>query len=107
MCAKILSFDAVQKKLNSRIKAINELNETIEVSFEDLFTHEFISNTTDFSNFSEFLEAGKFVINSPEDFNSISLSELDEHIISTTDFSSWEEMHDAAIEEYIASQVGI
>jgi hypothetical protein len=78
-----------------------------QISFAELFTHEFMLEHTSFNRFEDFLKASKFSINSQEDFKAIPKHELDEHVSTFTDFSSWKKMCIEAGKLYFASKFSI
>jgi hypothetical protein len=90
-------FDNFQKKLKKL--------EQQAVSFDDLFTSEFMSKYTSFSTLGELLEHGRFDVNSPEDFEAITDAQKDELVQKTTSFSSWSEMLAKASELYTLTQL--
>lgn len=74
------------------------------VSFNDLFTSSFMTTYTQFSNFKELLDAGKFKVNSLADFMAILDAKFDVFINKTTKFQTWEKMQSAAVAEYLKKQ---
>lgn len=60
----------------------------------------------DFSSIDDLLESGGFHAETNEEFEIIPEDQLDAHISKTTSFDSWEELFDAAIEQYITAQLG-
>ncbi|WP_218915171.1 hypothetical protein [Caldanaerobius polysaccharolyticus] len=103
---KIEGLDKLQKKFEQIQKAAKELEKTKTVSFNELFTSSFMNKYTNFSTIDEFFEAGKFVINSQEDFEAIPDKELDAHVKNSTVFSSWNDMLSKATEIYISKNLG-
>ncbi len=101
---KISSFDEMKKKLENIQKKAEELNEK-EILFSELFNNSFIAMHSNFSSFSELLEAGGFIVNSKEDFEAISDNKFDMHISKTTDFDNWKEMRQSAVEQYIKQNI--
>ena len=71
------------------------------VSFNDLFTPSFMTSYTKFSNFKDLLEAGKYNVNSLEDFMAIQDAKFDAFINKTCKFKTWEKMQSAAVAEYL------
>jgi len=71
------------------------------VSFNDLFTPSFLTSYTQFSNFNDLLEAGKYNVKSIEDFMAIQDAKFDVFINKTTKFKTWEKMQAAAVTEYL------
>jgi hypothetical protein len=97
---KLSSLDDVKKKLESIRNKIDELNSK-EIQYFELFSSSFMHSHSNFSSFSELLEAGGFIVNTEEDFSKISGHKFDTHISKTTDFDDWEDMRRCAIDQYI------
>jgi hypothetical protein len=74
------------------------------VSFNDLFTPSFMAGHTQFSNFGELLETGKYDVKSLEDFMAILDAKFDVFINKTTKFPTWEKMQSAAVAEYLKKE---
>lgn len=81
-------------------KTIKELEQTKQVSFDNLFTTSFMKKYTSFSSIDEFLNAGGFNVQTQEDFEAIPEKELDKYISNTTNFKNWEDMLGEAAEQY-------
>jgi len=71
------------------------------VSFKDLFTPTFMATNTDFANFNELLIAGKFNVNSLDEFLALLDKKFDKFINKTTKFQNWEEMQSTAVADYL------
>jgi len=71
------------------------------VSFNDLFTTSFMTTYTQFSDFKELLNTGKFNVNSLQDFMAILDDKFDVFINKTTKFPTWEKMQSTAVAEYL------
>ncbi|MCM3396779.1 hypothetical protein M3638_02860 [Oceanobacillus profundus] len=99
-------FDELGKKLNQMQRAAKEMEKGEEVSFDVLFNQSFMLKHTQFNSFDELLEAGNFVVNSPEDFEAIPDDEFDKHIAKTTQFDNWEDMKTTAATDYAAKKLG-
>lgn len=99
-------LDDLQQDLEQMQQAIEDLGEEREVSFEELFTEEFMEENTDFSSIDDLLEAGGFHADTNEEFEAIPEDELDAHVAKTTRFETWEEMLSEATEQYISEQLG-
>lgn len=101
MSIKINGLDDLQKHLGHIEKEVSKLEHGISVSFDELFTEQFMLEHSNFSTFDELLQAGGFVVNSEEEFEAIPDSVFDEHISMNTDFDSWEDMLSSAQEDYV------
>lgn len=82
---------------------IEKLSNTNSVPLNDLFTKTFISKYTKFSTSDEFFNACN--IHTDEDLEQISDSELNKLVSQYTKFSSWQEMLDTSVTEYIKKQL--
>ncbi|MDR3599714.1 MAG: hypothetical protein P4L49_04420 [Desulfosporosinus sp.] len=71
------------------------------VSFNDLFTPSFMTSHTQFSNFKELLDTGKFNVKTLDDFMAILDAKFDAFINKTTKFKTWEKMQSTAVAEFI------
>lgn len=103
---KLKGFDKLKKELKKMKKAAEDLSNTKQISFDDLFNSNFISAHTNFTSFNELLAAGGFTVNSQEDFEAIPEDEFDKHIRATTKFKSWQQMLDTATEKYVTKKLG-
>lgn len=101
--SKNISLEQFQKNLK---KASRELDGKHQVSFDNMFTKSFMCKHTPVSNFDEFLTAGGFEVNSQEDFEAIPDADMDNYVIKSTKFSSWQEMLDTAAQEYALKKLG-
>ncbi|WP_246029136.1 hypothetical protein [Paenibacillus humicus] len=99
-------MDEFQKALAEMQRQAKELEGRREVTFEELFPPSFMIEHTNFSSFEELLEAGGFEVNSAEDFEAIPDDVFDQHIGKHTQFDSWENMQDSAVQEYAAKKLG-
>lgn len=75
-------------------------------SLTDLFTSEFMKLYTQFDSIEEFFSSGGFEINSEDDFEAIADTEIDAHVMETTNFTSWKEMLTEAVDEYTIEKSG-
>lgn len=103
---KMDGLDELQKELKRLEESAKELEGEQSVSFEDLFTHDFMSKYTNFDSFENFLSAGSFKANTDDEFDAIPEIELDSHVSKTTTFANWEDMLGTAVEEYTAHKLG-
>lgn len=100
-------FDELQKELKKMQQAAQELEGKNTVSFDELFTDEFMKKHSTFSSLDEMLDKSTFTVNSKEDFAAIPDEEWDTYVKTTTDFSSWEDMMSEAQGEYVASKLNL
>lgn len=103
---KIEGLDEFRRELKQIQKNANELSGENEVSFDELFSTQFMSKYTSFKSFDELLEAGSFVVNSKEDFEKIPDDLFDDHIAKNTNFDDWESMQEEAFQVYVSRKLG-
>lgn len=100
-------FDELEKSLEEISRKAQEMEEGIEVSFNDLFDEAFMHEYTSSNNWDELLDNSGFVVETNEDFENIPEEEWDEYINKTTSFETWEEMIDKAYEIFTLNQLGL
>ena len=76
-----------------------------EVSYGDIFTDEFINRYTSFATIDDFFDGGGYVIKSLDDIEEIPDEELDAFVKKSTEFISWKQMTDAAVDEYLENNL--
>lgn len=106
MSSKITGFDGLSKKLDDMQKKAKALEEPQEISFEIIFDHDFMRKYTIFSSIQEFFDKSPFEFESPEEFEAIPDSEIDQYTQKNTNFNTWEEMLHKASEIYVVKQLG-
>ncbi|MBC1564152.1 hypothetical protein [Listeria booriae] len=102
----INGFDDLQKNLNKLQKNAEKLQGTTEISFDDLFSNDFMKSNTDYSDIYTFLSEGGFDISNSDAFNNTDEKTLDAYVKSKTNFDSWEDMKGTAGQEYALKQLG-
>lgn len=100
-------FDELEKQLKKMEKGARELEQTEGVTFSVLFNESFMKKNTKFNSINDFFKASPFDAETDEDFDAIDENELDKYVESKTKFRSWEEMLNAAIEEYTIGKLGL
>lgn len=106
MSSSVSGFDELSKALNKLSENAKKLEQTKSISFDKLFDTSFMRKHTQVSSFEEFLKAGNFVVNSKEDFEAIPDDVFDAYVVKATSFSSWKEMQEIAVKDYLAEQLG-
>ena len=99
--SKKSSFDI--SGLEKLQKKFDKLSKTNPIPLNDLFTKNFISKYTNFSNSDEFFNACN--IHTDEDLKQISDNELNNLVSKFTKFNSWQEMIDTSVSEYMKKQL--
>ncbi|MFL2063928.1 hypothetical protein ACEN4E_09420 [Latilactobacillus sakei] len=96
-------FDDIQKMLDDQLKKAESLNNS-SVSFDELFTDQFMHDNTSINSLSDFFDA--LNIKSQEEFQDFPTDKLDTFVKKSTNFDSWEEMRQSAANEYVVNQLG-
>ena len=94
----------IQKRFDELVQSAENHKEEDELPLPELFNENFMTQYTRFSSFNEFLEAGKFEVNSLEDIKAIPNDLFDAHIASATKFINWQDMKINAEKEYAAKK---
>ena len=97
-------FDDISKKLDQMSKSAEELNGTHSVTFDKIFTNEFMSKHSKISNIDDFLEGTN--IHNQEELEAFPEEDMDKYVIENTDFSTWEEMLVTGQEAYTLKKLG-
>jgi hypothetical protein len=100
---KLEGVDEMRRKLETLKRRANNL--AGPVAFEDLFPPEFMRRHTDCKTIDELFS--DLPIESQEDFEKLSVSELDQRVQAKTRFTSWDDMKARAGEEYMARRLDI
>lgn len=104
---KTNNLNDLSKYLKNIEKNAKELEKTTSVSFDVLFNSNFMQKYTNFLTFDELLNAGKYVVNSQEDFEAIPEKEFDKYISTCTKFDNWQDMLNTASSEYAIKKLGL
>ncbi|MEA5466363.1 hypothetical protein [Leptothoe sp. PORK10 BA2] len=89
------------------LNRLEELSNSQQVSFSELFTQDFMQSYTQFQSLELMLEASGFSVESAEDFLAIPETEWDQFVSQTTQFSNWQEMQKTAAAELIKKKLGL
>ena len=100
-------FEELTKDLDKKAKAVTKLEESSEVSFNQLLNEPFMDRYTDFDSLEEMFAASPFDIATKKDFESLDKEELDNFINDKTVFLNWEDMLDKAGELWTANKLGL
>jgi len=98
-------FDELEKNLRDLEQKATDV--CGEVPFEELFTPEFLSACSEYDDIDAFFDDSGFDCSSTEAFEQIPESELDMYVSAKTSYSSWDDMLQAAGEEYIAKSLDL
>lgn len=102
---EIKGLDEVQKNLKRLTNEIEKISGPQNVSFNDLFPHDFMSKHTQFASINEMVTKSPFKVESEEDFKNIPDEAWDVYVRENTSFKSWAEMQSKAAEEYFGKKV--
>ncbi len=76
------------------------------VYFNVLFSDKFMRKYTIFNSFDDMINKSGFKLETEEDFEKISDNDLDLFIRDTSNFNSWEDMIQEAVNNHFAEQLG-
>ena len=91
-------FDSVREKLAEFQRGLARLNGPM--SFEELFTPDFMRRHTDFEDMEAMVAASGHEARTTEDFEAIPRTQWDALVRARTRFASWDAMRGKAAEEY-------
>jgi len=103
---EVSGLDETRHRLEDLQRRIEALEGEHKVSLTELFPADFLRKYTDFESLQEMFEAGRFVVDSREDFENIPEDQLNRFIAKRTQFSSWKEMRGAAIRDWLNRKLG-
>lgn len=92
-------------------KQIDKIADKIEdevsgyVSFEELFNLGFMDKNSKFGTLDGFLKYYGFTVNSIEDFEALDEEKLNNAVIESTCFESWNEMYKQAGTDYVKKKL--
>lgn len=104
MGLELNGFDDLSKQLDESIKKVHDFAGDHQVSFDDMFIDSFVQKYTKYNDMNEFFKAVGIVDN--ESFDKMPDATLDKHVSENTKFSTWEEMQNKALKEYVTRQIG-
>jgi len=96
-----MDLNDLQKQLQNFADSVKDLEGEMQVPSYELFTREFMQEHSDYVSFDDFLSDSGFT----QSLEDIPDAELDLYVASKTNFSNWQEMLDAASENYILSKI--
>lgn len=99
-------LENLQNRLENMEKAAEEIENTKELSFKELFADSFMEENTDFSNLDEMFESFGYSNFTQEEFDMIPDEEIDLKVSKSTNFNSWQEMLSTAGEIYVLKKLG-
>lgn len=103
MGIKVTGLDQLQKDIKKMKDNAERLSKKTQVSFDELFTTEFMRKYTNFSSIDELLDDCGYGDLSKDEFEA--RPDIDIKISERTKFKSWQEMVDTAVRDYASSQL--
>lgn len=100
-------FEELEDDLKQMEDGLDKVEDEDNVSFEELFTKEFMRKYTDFESMESFLEHSPWTVESAEDFEAIPEDEFDDYVDENTTFEDWDSMSGTAFEVWVARQMGL
>lgn len=88
-------------------KNIEELSNKKTVSFNELFTTDFLNKCSSFNNIDDLISNSPFDVKTKEDFFNIPDEKWDIYIKSVTTFNSWKEMQLAASNFFVKNKLAL
>ncbi|CAI2439073.1 hypothetical protein [Serratia proteamaculans] len=80
------------KNIEKMQRNLEEIGETPELRFDELFNEEFLSQCSTFVSLDDMLEKSGFKVETAEDFKAIPDDEWERFIVENTSYESWREM---------------
>ena len=93
-------FKKLSKALNKASKIPDQNNTAVPI--EELLTESFVSKHTDFDDLKAFINESDFDFNKLE---SIDEAELDAYVVKNSNFKSWQDMLNSALQQRILNQL--
>jgi hypothetical protein len=100
MGSEIKGLKDVQKRLKEFERKAQEMDGS-DVPLTDIITDEFVQRCSNYSSLSDLIDASGYSVESQEDFAAIPDEKWDGFIREKTSYQSWEEMLNAAGQEYM------
>lgn len=94
----------MQERLAEVSRASDKLAGQTEVSFDDLFTPEFMAEYTAYGTLEAFLAAVN--VTNGEEFIALPEEALNAHVAKATRFGTWDDMMGEAVTAYAAKSLG-
>lgn len=101
MGIKVKGLDALQRELKRMADKAKELEGEHTVPLSKLLTPEFLASISTYNSYEEFMEM--LGIESNEDLEDMDDSELNLKVSEISQFDTWQDLLNAATEEYISS----
>ena len=101
-------FDSgdMERHLEDLQKKVEKASEPHTVELRTLFSPEFMKRYSEVSSIGELFEKPEGVEPTLEEFEALSVAELDAAVRARTRFDSWDEMKNKAAEEHMRRRLG-
>lgn len=100
-----MPFKIDKSGLEKLTRNMEALQGNHEVKLGELFTPEFIQSHSKCSDLNGLFEAAGYNIQSIADIEAIDDAQWDAFIKENTDFENWQEMHSAAMADYVRKRL--
>jgi len=104
---KSSGFDELINKFDDMQERAKELKENRNISFEELFDNSFMKKYTKATDISEFFKESGFKIDGVDDFDKLDQNKLNDWVRKHSSFSTWKDMFEKAVHEYILKGLGL
>lgn len=95
----------IKSNIEQLKKNLEELGNTKQLRFDELFTPEFLSEHSSFTSLEEMFGKSGFKVESADDFKAIPDQEWEDFIVGNTSFESWQNMQKAAAEAVMSKRM--
>lgn len=93
------------ERLQNKIQEFDDLDGE-RVPFDELFPDQFMQKYTDANNIEEFFANSPWEVESQDEFEDVSETELDEYVDNHSRFRTWGQMKEKAGEEFVKKRMG-
>lgn len=95
----------IKSNINQIKKNLEEIGNTTQIRFDELFTPEFLTEYTSFVSIGDMFDKSGFKVKTPEDFKAIPDDEWERFIIENTSFESWSDMQKKALQVVMSKRL--
>lgn len=105
MSVEIKGFEELAGKLGRLAENADSIDGENTVSFDELFTPEFMQTYTEYNSIDSFFGQSRWTVETQDDFKHIPEDDFDRYVDDHTGFNSWEAMLSAAAREWTTRQL--
>ncbi|HBI3683762.1 TPA: hypothetical protein K3939_004457 [Citrobacter freundii] len=95
----------IKSNINQIKKNLEEIGNTTQIRFDELFTPEFLTEYTSFVSIGDMFEKSGFIVKTPEDFKAIPDDEWERFVTENTTFESWSDMQKKALQVVMSKRL--